>query len=97
MCNCKQDIETRLTARVAEQKPQVQNIRVALGGYTFPISDTLGLMPARPTLPIEVRFQAPKKAGGLKDVKESISMAANFCPFCGESLRAEGKATGTES
>lgn len=85
-CNCKQDIEQKLLARVAEQEPQASDIKAEIGGYVFLIGAKVAQKPA---LPVDVTYQAPKAKGGLKTVKQKLSLTASFCPFCGISLKEE--------
>ncbi|WP_156162094.1 hypothetical protein [Pseudomonas sp. MRSN 12121] len=59
-----------------------KNLSARLTGYALMFCD--GKMQSRQVMPIEVAYQAPTKAGGMKDKKQSMSMQANYCMFCGE-------------
>lgn len=83
MCNCRQETERRLLEALPDQLPEGhQNLSARLTGYALMLGE--GLMVSRQIMPIEVTYQAPTKAGVMKDKKQSMSMQANFCMFCGE-------------
>lgn len=83
MCNCRKETEARLLEALPEQLPAGhKNLSARLTGYALMFSD--GAMQSCQVMPIEVTYQAPTKAGVMKDKKQSMSMKANFCMFCGE-------------
>ena len=80
-CNCKTEIEERLTARFAESTPAASQQRVTLKGYGLCISeDTLH---ERALMEYETYALVPLKSGGSKPKKTKGNMVFSFCPFCG--------------
>jgi hypothetical protein len=83
MCNCRQETEARLLEALPETLPKGhKNLSARLTGYALMFGG--GEMQSRQIMPIEVTYQAPTKAGVMKDKKQSMSMQANYCMFCGE-------------
>lgn len=85
-CNCRTDIEERLLTRIKERFPDSKDHQVELGGYTFILGETLSLKPAMPIIGSHVTTAKSGKKT-VKKIKEN--MIANFCPFCGQSLKKE--------
>ena len=63
------------------------DLRVSLTGYALMMGD--GGAKSRQVMPISIEFRAPTRAGAMKDKKQSMSMVANFCMFCGEKYDKE--------
>lgn len=85
MCDCRRNLEQKLTARYASQMPEVKELDVRLAGYSFVIEG--GVMKSRPVMPIEIRHTvAVKKTGAEKRKVKKSNMTFSFCPFCGEKL-----------
>ena len=84
-CNCKHDIETRLTERFKEQAPEARSHAVKLTGYGLMLEGNT--LKSKPHMPIELRAIHPLKKGGEKEKTEKSFMVFNFCPFCGVSLK----------
>jgi hypothetical protein len=83
MCNCRQETEARLLEHLPAQLPEChKNLSARLTGYALMFGD--GKMQSRQVMPIDITYQAPTKAGVMKDKKKSMSMQANYCMFCGE-------------
>lgn len=83
MCNCHSESQQRLFEHVKAQLPAgAAGLDVELQGYVFGMSD--GGMTHRAACPVSIEYQAPKKAGGMKTVKQKTFLRATFCPFCGE-------------
>lgn len=85
MCDCKQKTERRLVEALAEpdQLPKgAERIEARLTGYAMMLEGNA--MRYRQVMEIEVQYLAPVKTGGLKSKKQKLSMAANYCMFCGE-------------
>ena len=51
-----------------------------------------GVAKSRQVMPIEITYQAPTRAGVMRDKKQSMSMVANFCMFCGEKYEKDSVA-----
>lgn len=83
MCNCRKDIEAKLLEDIPTQLPAGhQRLSVSLEGYALMFGE--GVMQSRQIMPIQVKYQAPTKAGVMKDKKQTMNMAASYCMFCGE-------------
>lgn len=83
MCNCHCESQQRLLDHVKAQLPAgATGLEVELQGYVFGMSDDG--MTHRAACPVSIEYQAPKKAGGMKTVKQKTFLRATFCPFCGE-------------
>lgn len=83
MCNCRVETEARLMKAIPEQLPEGhRNLRVSLGGYALIMGES-GAQ-SRQVMPIAITYEAPNRAGAMKDKKQSMSMMANYCMFCGE-------------
>lgn len=81
-CSCHSDSEKRLKDHVEKQLPPgSRNLSVELQGYVFGMSDAG--MTHRAACPVTIEYEAPKKAGGMKTVKQKTFLRASFCPFCG--------------
>ena len=83
MCDCRQKTERRLLEALPAQLPEGhKNLSARLTGYAIMLGD--GVMASRQVMPIDITYQAPNRAGVMKDKKQSMSMQANYCMFCGE-------------
>lgn len=83
MCNCHSETTAKLREHVTAQLPEgAVGLDLELGGYVFGLGGPDGLS-HRAALPVQITYQAPKKTGGMKSVKQKISMRATYCPFCG--------------
>lgn len=83
MCTCKQDTEARLLEALPAELPEgFKGLSARLTGYAMFFGGNQAQF--KQVMPIEVTYQAPTKAGVMKDKKKSMSMLANFCMFCGE-------------
>lgn len=83
MCTCHSESEARLKDHVEKQLPNgAVGLSVELQGYVFGMGGD-GVS-HRAACPVAIEYQAPKKAGGLKTVKQKSFLRASFCPFCGE-------------
>lgn len=82
-CSCHSDSEKRLKDHVEKQLPEgSRNLSVELQGYVFGMGDDG--MTHRAACPVAIEYQTPKKAGGMKTVKQKSFLRASFCPFCGQ-------------
>ena len=85
MCNCRKNLEQKLTAHYAAQMPEAKELDVKLTGYAFVIEGNV--MKSKPVMPIEIRRTVlVKKTGAEKRKVEKSNMTFIFCPFCGEKL-----------
>lgn len=83
MCECRQKNEARLLEAIPTQLPEgATDIGARLQGYALMMGD--GVMTSRQVMPFEVTYKLPTKAGVIKDKKQSMSLTANYCMFCGE-------------
>lgn len=90
MCNCRQETEARLLESLPEQLPKgIEGLKASLQGYALMFNGTA--FSSCQVMPIEVTYRAPTKAGVMKNKKQSISMKANYCMFCGEKYLQEIK------
>ena len=97
MCNCYYESQKRLVEHVkAQLPPGSTGLDVELQGYVFGMGGD-GLT-HRAACPVAIEYQTPKKAGGMKTVKQKSFLRASFCPFCGESYdKAEASAGDTDA
>jgi hypothetical protein len=90
MCNCKQETEAGLAEALPDQLPEGhEGLSARLTGYAMMIGD--GVMHLRQVMPIAVTYRAPTKAGVMKEKKQSMSMQANYCMFCGEKYEKDAE------
>lgn len=95
MCECRFDIEKRLTAHYAAKLPESREVEVELMGYAITLGSGLGITPC---MPAEIRHTVTvKKTGADKRKFGKMSMFFNYCPFCGEPLKPEAKAEQPEA
>ena len=84
-CDCKQNIEAKLTENFKTNTPESRDHKVELQGYGLCIADnTLKL---QPYMTYEGFSYVPLKKGGEKPKKVKGHMLFKFCPFCGEELK----------
>lgn len=86
MCDCRNDIESKLLERFKEQVPDAQNHQATLRGYAMVIRETpleVGCMP------IELVADRPLKRGGYKPKTDRMNMFFTYCPFCGAKYKKE--------
>ena len=82
MCNCRQELEEKLTERLIKEAPNSTNHRVILMGYAMVLTDKGCVQKAY--MPYETSELAPLKKGGSKPKKTTGNMFFSYCPFCGE-------------
>jgi len=80
-CNCRKDLEAKLTERFNQQQPQARDHKVVLQGYAICFGETLTF---RSFMPYKATATYPLKKGGEKEKNEVGNMFFAFCPFCGE-------------
>ena len=80
-CNCKQDVEARLTERFKEQTPTGTDHGTELQGYGFAMSSNA--MQVRGFMNVRQSAMVPLKSGVPKLKTTTLSMFFSYCPFCG--------------
>lgn len=85
-CNCRKDIEKRLTEMFQNTTPGSDH-RVSLTGFSLLITDR-GIE-ERPAMPYDTSVLVPLKKGGTKWKNSSGVMVFSYCPWCGVSLSAD--------
>jgi len=81
-CDCYGEVKKKLVTHFTEKAPAGSTpVEVTVEGYLFGLTDS-GVSHASSNT-VKVAYQAPKKAGGMKNVKISTFVRATFCPFCG--------------
>lgn len=81
MCNCRTEIEKRLTEKFAQDEPEAREHKARLTGYALLFGETLK---EKGAMPIELTAIFPLKKGGEKEKKSKSNMIFTYCPFCGE-------------
>ena len=87
MCDCKKELEAKLTERYRAQEPDAREHKVALQGYGIALVGNTMLL--RGLMPYETFARVPLSKGGEKPKKTKGSMFFSFCPFCGEKVGAQ--------
>ena len=82
MCNCKEELEKKLTDHQIKSTPISKGHKVALKGYGIVLTDS-GCR-YRGFMEYEVFELAPLKKGGHKPKKTRGNMFFSYCPFCGK-------------
>lgn len=84
MCDCYDRVKKNLTEHFQQKLPEgAQDFELELQGYLFGFGGPGVTHRSRNS--VVVRYRAPKKAGGLKNVSQKTFIRASFCPFCGKS------------
>ncbi len=81
-CDCKTDIERKLTERFLQTAPDATDHKVELDGYGLVVVDS-GLKVAA-CMTYKATANHPLKKGGAKSKKTTGNMFFSYCPFCGE-------------
>ncbi|WP_114973375.1 hypothetical protein [Rhodoferax ferrireducens] len=80
-CNCKKDLEEKLTERFKEQSPLATVHGTELQGYGFAIvGDSMKVLGY---MPVKQSAMVPLKSGATKLKTTTQNMFFSFCPFCG--------------
>lgn len=82
MCNCKKELEEKLTVRLKEMEPTATDHKVTLQGYAITVSGNR--CATRPFMEYKTFANVPLKKGGTKPKKTSGNMFFSVFPFCGE-------------
>ena len=84
MCECRADIEAKLTKHHAEQNPSATQHSAHLMGYGFGVTVDNKLVEVI-HMPVELRSTVVvKKTGLARSNVNKMSMRFSYCPFCGE-------------
>lgn len=81
MCDCKKELEIRLTEKFAERSPEATDHAVEMQGYGLVVID--GSMEQMGYMPVEATAMFPLKSGGKKYKTVKQTMFFSYCPFCG--------------
>ena len=83
MCECRTNTTNRLKDHFAKTLPAGStDISVNMEGYGLIMSGST--MRSKNVCTVNIQYQVPTKAGGMKTKKEKTSMVGNYCMFCGE-------------
>jgi len=85
-CNCKKDVEERLTKHYADNHPQAKGHEVSLQWYAYTFGEGVSV---RAYMPYKATAVHTLKSGAEKSKSITGNMFFNYCPFCGESLTKE--------
>ena len=87
MCECRADIEKRITEHYASKLPDSRDVKGKLMGYAITLGDSLGI---KAYMPAEISHTVTiKKTGADKRKTEKVNMFFSHCPFCGEKLKKD--------
>ena len=87
MCECKADIEKKLTERHQAAESSGREHKVRLQGFGLVVGG--GVIRQRPYMEYEAFAYVPLKNGGEKPKKTRGNMFFGFCPFCGEKIATD--------
>lgn len=80
-CDCKKELEAKLTARFQEQTPTATDHGVELQGYGFAMIGNA--MKVLGYMHVKQSAMVPLKSGVPKLKTTTLSMFFSYCPFCG--------------
>ena len=87
MCNCRADIEKKLTEHYAPKLPESRDVEAKLMGYALTLGKCLAI---QAYMPAEIRHTVTvKRTGADKRKTEKVNIYFSHCPFCGEKLKAD--------
>jgi hypothetical protein len=93
MCNCRADIENKLTEHYAQKLAGSKDVEANLTGYAITLGGSLRI---RAFMPAEIRHTVTTKSTGKERRKtEKINMFFSHCPFCGTPLEEKKVQTAT--
>lgn len=78
-CTCIPDTVKMVTDQLVEATPGAERFHMHLG-----INLETGKAFRSFFVDISGHYMAPKKTEGFKRVNKTVSVAANYCPFCGK-------------
>jgi len=80
-CNCKTELESKLTDSFKAKEPNASAHKVELMGYGLVVTDTS--LVSKAFMEYETFALMPLKKGGSKPKKTTGNMFFSYCPFCG--------------
>ena len=83
MCDCRENLEKKLTDRFKEMTPAATGHKVALQGYAYCLGASVT---SRAFMEYKTTASYPLKKGGEKVKNETGNMYFSHCPFCGEKV-----------
>ena len=86
-CNCKAELEEKLTQRFKDESPEASDHQSAIVGYGFIFVGER--MTQRGYMDVKSTATFPLKKGGEKKKTLKQSMFFSYCPFCGVSTKGE--------
>jgi hypothetical protein len=81
-CNCKQELEAKLTANFEKVAPEAKNHNATLQGYGIGITDT-GVI-ERGWMEVRATADYTSKGGITRPRTTKQNMIFSYCPFCGK-------------
>jgi hypothetical protein len=84
-CNCRAEIEEKLTENFKSNRPDERDHKVTLSGYGFGIVNNTMIM--QPYFEYTAFSYVPLKKGGEKPKNVKGNMIFTHCPFCGEKVK----------
>ena len=82
-CTCIPDTVQLVVNDIAQSVPGSQSIHFRAVGNALCLDGSTGQAKQRYCIEVTGHYMAPKKAGGLKRQTKTVSVVANYCPFCG--------------
>ena len=95
MCNCKTDVEKKMTETFREQSPEAHGHKAELTGYVLLIEGNT--LKSKGAMNIDMTATYPLKKGGEKVRTLKSNMLFTFCPFCGQKYDGTSPPTLTPS
>lgn len=81
-CNCRAELEEKLTERFKAQAPEAAEHDVSLEGYGFGISTDCGVV-QRGLMTYSAKATYTSKTGNVRRKTTKGNMVFSYCPFCG--------------
>lgn len=88
-CTCINDAVQMVTEQITENTPGAGPFSMRASGSNLCFNLGTGRAELRYCVEVTGHYMAPKKAGGMKRVNETVSVVANYCPLCGKDCTAE--------
>lgn len=87
MCDCKEQIESKLLAWLIKQEPEGKEHKMSLLGYGVVFQEETLI--EKPFMECEASYVRQQKNGKLRIRKGVNKVFFSFCPFCGLKLEQE--------
>lgn len=88
-CTCISDAVKLVTDQLADEAPGSGPFYMRAEGHNLSLNIETGKAERRFCVEVTGHYMAPKKAGGMKRVNKTVSVAANYCPLCGKACTAD--------